>query len=396
VFVKKKIPHTKKKILCFIKYYLPGYKYGGPVRSIANFVEKFGENYDIYIVCSSHDSSDNIPYKGITIEAWNQVGKAKVFYVSNKNIKFKKIYKLLRETNFDIIYLNSFFTFTFSIFPLLIQYLGLINLKSCVIAPRGEFAKNAIKIKKIKKKFYIFLVKIFGLYDNLCWQASSVLEKEDIRREFGDIATNIQIAPDLLIHNFSKQIETTNKKKDILRIVFLSRISPMKNLDFLLRALINVSYPVELTILGPKEDLKYWEDCKNLILKLPIYVKIKIGEEVLPEKIKETFSKYDLFVFPTRGENFGHVIPEALSAGTPILLSNKTPWKQDTSLGLQTLPLNENEWSYTIDQWSNLSNENLLKRKQAALNYAIKIDSENKQSFISNKILFDYKSSCLN
>ena len=35
----KKILSSKKKvILCFIKYYLPGYRSGGPVRSIVNFV----------------------------------------------------------------------------------------------------------------------------------------------------------------------------------------------------------------------------------------------------------------------------------------------------------------------------------------------------------------------
>ena len=84
--------NQKKKILCFIKYYLPGYKYGGPVRSIANFVKNFGDIYDIYIICSSHDAFDNKPYKGITIEEWNQVGKAKVFYVSNRWVKFKKIF----------------------------------------------------------------------------------------------------------------------------------------------------------------------------------------------------------------------------------------------------------------------------------------------------------------
>ena len=170
----------------------------------------------------------------------------------------------------------------------------------------------------------------------------------------------------------------------------------MKNLDFLLRALINVKYPIELTILGPKEDLAYWDKCKKLILKLPTHVKINVGDEILPEKIKETFSKYDLFTFPTRGENFGHVIPEALSAGTPILLSNQTPWKEDISLGLQSVPLSENEWSVAIDEWSSLSNIQMLRRKQAALNYATKIDLENKQSFKSNKVLFDYKSSCLN
>lgn len=395
--VQKKSSLTKKKvILCFIKYYLPGYRSGGPVRSIVNFVEKFGDEYDIRIVCSSHDALVNKPYKNIVIEEWNNVGKAKVFYVSNRIIKFKKIFNLLCNTEYDIIYLNSFFTFTFSIFPLIIQYLRFINLKSCIIAPRGEFARNAIKLKKIKKKIYLYFVKKIGLYNNLCWQASSELESEDIRRELKNVASNICIAPDLNSLDFSSQDKISYQKKDILKVVFLSRISPMKNLDFLLKVLNDVSCPLELDILGPKEDLNYWEQCKKLLVKLPTHIKINIGNEIFPEKVPETFKKYDLFVFPTRGENFGHVIPECLSVGTPILLSDKTPWEADPLYGLQIIPLDKHEWVKVIEEWANLTFDKVLQRRKAAINYSDKVKLKNKKSIIQNEQLFEYKSSCLN
>jgi glycosyltransferase involved in cell wall biosynthesis len=37
--------------------------------------------------------------------------------------------------------------------------------------------------------------------------------------------------------------------------------------------------------------------------------------------------RYHLFVLPTLGENYGHVIYEALSAGDPVLISDQTPWR---------------------------------------------------------------------
>ena len=107
-------------------------------------------------------------------------------------------------------------------------------------------------------------------------------------------------------------------------------------------------------------------------------------------------NNFDLFTFPTRGENFGHVIPEALSAGTPIILSDQTPWQKDKSFGLQILPLNKELWVKTIEEWTNFSNDKILKRKKAALSYANKIKLINEKSILQNKILFDYKSSCLN
>ena len=394
--LKKVLLPKKKIILCFLKFYLPGYKHGGPIRSIVNFVEKFGDEYDIRIVCSSGDTPDKKPYKGIVVEKWNQVGKAKVFYVSNKIIKFKKIFELMDRTDYSILYLNSFFTFTFSIFPLLILRLNFIKLKSCIIAPRGELAKNAIKLKKIKKIFYMFIVKLAGLYKNLCWQASSELESKDIYRQLGSTANVIKVAPDLI---FSKQYapkKILNKKIGLFKIIFLSRISPMKNLDFLIKVLTNVSYPLELNILGPKDDLQYWNLCKKLINKLPTHIKITVSDEVPPNKVIETFAKHDLFVFPTRGENFGHVIPESLSAGTPILLSDQTPWQNDPSFGLQTLPLKKKVWVKAIEKWVNLSNNKLLIRKKAALNYANKIRLKNEKSILTNTQLFEYKLSCLN
>jgi len=40
-----------------------------------------------------------------------------------------------------------------------------------------------------------------------------------------------------------------------------------------------------------------------------------------------TMKAYHLFVLPTLGENYGHVIYEALSAGDPVLISDQTPWR---------------------------------------------------------------------
>ena len=42
--------------------------------------------------------------------------------------------------------------------------------------------------------------------------------------------------------------------------------------------------------------------------------------------IKE-LKKHHIFLFPTLGENYGHVIQEALSAGCPVILSDQTPWQ---------------------------------------------------------------------
>ena len=55
---------------------------------------------------------------------------------------------------------------------------------------------------------------------------------------------------------------------------------------------------------------------------------------VNPADVIHIFSRYDLFLFPTAGENYGHVIAESLAAGTPVLVSTETPWRNLHAEGL--------------------------------------------------------------
>ncbi len=44
------------------------------------------------------------------------------------------------------------------------------------------------------------------------------------------------------------------------------------------------------------------------------------------EKIPEIFADHDILLFPTLGENYGHVIAESLASGTIPVISDTTPW----------------------------------------------------------------------
>lgn len=64
--------------------------------------------------------------------------------------------------------------------------------------------------------------------------------------------------------------------------------------------------------------------------------------EVSHEKIHETFSKYHFFLFPTFSENYGHVIVESMLAGTPVIISDQTPWNAlEKNKAGWAIPLNE-------------------------------------------------------
>ena len=317
-------------VLTFARYYLPGYKAGGPIRTISNLVEALGDEIDFRIVTSDRDANDPAPYPDVPCDGtWKKVGKADVLYLSPQRKGILHLGAILRDTPHDTLYLNSFFDPVFTLRPLLARRLGLAPKTRCVIAPRGEFGQGALSFKSCKKKAYLIGARAAGLYRDLRWQASSDFEAADIVREFGGIARNICIAVNLP-DNGNREAASPYSPRgegEPLRICFLSRISPEKNLDFALKVLRDVNVPALFDIYGLIVDKKYWNHCCSLIEVLPSNIQARYHGSVDYKNVPVTLGQYDLFLLPTRGENFGHAILDALAAGTPVLISDRTPWR---------------------------------------------------------------------
>lgn len=319
------------RVLTFVRYYLPGFKSGGPVRTIANMVDHLSSDLKFLIVTSDRDALDTKPYNNIAIDEWNAVGNAEVYYASPRNCTLKTFARLICETPHDVLYLNSLFDPLFTVMPLLARTFGLISKSPTVIAPRGEFSEGALALKAWKKRPFLIAAKYLGLYRDLLWQASSEYEVEDIRRNMGWNARLIRIAPNLppVTTSIEEPQRLSQSINSPFRMIFLSRITPKKNLDFALDVLSRVTVPVEFAIYGPIGDEVYWRKCRQFISKLPEHIRAVYGGSLPPAKVPEVLATFDLFFLPTRGENFGHVILEALCAGTPVLISDQTPWPQD-------------------------------------------------------------------
>ena len=195
---------SKKTILTFIGHYLPGYKAGGAVRTIANMVNFLSDQYEFKIITRDRDLIEKEPYKNIKVNSWNSLPKCKVFYY---NLKLS-LKRLINDTSFDVYYLNSLFDYHFSIKVILLRKLRLIPQKEVILAPRGELMSGALSVKPIKKRAYILLAKIFNIYNDVIWHASNENEANDIKREYGK-DVKIKIALDIPDFN----LERVERKK---------------------------------------------------------------------------------------------------------------------------------------------------------------------------------------
>ena len=334
-------------VLIFLRWYLPGFKSGGPVRSVANFVDALGSDFNFYIVTSDRDSGDIEPYEGVKKDRWVQVGKANVFYASASKLSIIGIFKLIKNTRHDVLYLNSFFDINFALYPMLYYKFLFQKQIQIVISQRGEFSSGALKIFPIKKKLFIKLMIFLGIFKNSLWHATSEIEAEDIKRTIGIKKNRILVArnlPDKRI-NLNKSFNNTqnNFNRTPIRLVFLSLISFKKNLDYALNILKKLDLPIIFDIYGVIEDEKYWKFCQKKMLEMPDNVLVSYKGIVPHKDVINILSSYDLFFFPTQGENYGHVIAEAMIAGLPVLISDQTPWNEIDNLNVGFVKQLENQ-----------------------------------------------------
>ncbi|WP_307274266.1 glycosyltransferase [Arthrobacter sp. W4I7] len=261
-------------------------------------------------------------------------------------------------------YVNSFFDPKYSIFPQMLFLMRILQPRIFVIAPRGEFSAGALKIKAVKKQTYIRLFKLLGLRSRVLWHASSTLEADNIRAAAGDDAEIVVRENDTLLPPIADR-PRAQVHPGVLKAVFLSRLSPKKGLLTLLRGLQSVSEPLVLDVIGPAEDKDYFDQCSAAAVTVPSSVTINFLGPRNPDDIRTTLADYDVFLFPTEGENFGHVIAEALSVSCPVLCADVTPWSEIlASGGGQVVADNTPDgWARMIECYARLTHQERLERR---------------------------------
>ncbi len=333
-------PLKKKKILIFIRYYLPGYKSGGPVRSISNMVRVLNYKYEFYIVCLSHDYGDKTRYKDASRKFWKNVDGANVLYLNESIVPFATFLSVIQKLEPDVVYFNSFLDPFFTFIQL--AYYSRKNNK-IIIAPRGELTHGALSLSKSRKKLYIYIFKKFFSRKNLTWHATTEDELRHISLNISVNPNQIYVANNIpFIDNDDCKCNFSYKEANKLNIIFLSRISPVKNLAYFLEILKDCNLNINFDIYGPIGDTSYWNLCMKKITNLPKTISVNYFGPIRHDLVRNTLSNYDLFVLPTLGENFGHIIFEALSLSIPVLISDRTPWTNLVNNGAYAaIPLNK-------------------------------------------------------
>lgn len=326
--------HARPRVLMLSPYFLPAEQGGGSVRAILYLTQHLRPHFDFVVAARDHDLRSAVPYSEVAKAAARQADELDIHYLERGLAGARSLRRLLREP-FDLIYLHSLMAADLALLPLLLLRLRGRPRAPLLIAPRGELMPGALAQRPRAKQIYVALLRATGLLRHAHFHATSAEEATAIASVAGHQAP-ISIAADLppILPPAQEPSATSARQPGhgALRVLFLSRIDPVKNLGFALDAIARMTCAVVFDIAGPIGHDGVWADCQARMRRMPPNVQTRYLGAVAHAHVTDLFAAHDLLFLPTLGENHGYVVLEALSAGCPVLLSDRTPWR-----GLQTL-----------------------------------------------------------
>ncbi len=363
---------NKPKIVFFIDWFLPAFKAGGPITSVLALSKTLTNYFNVIIITGDRDLNDLTPFRGVLFnqKVSEKISGVEVYYLTKGYHRIRSIIFILQTEKPDVVYINGIFSFWFSLFPILLLRAKVLSCK-VIICPRGMIGENTLQVKRFKKRLFLTVTRLTRWYSKIIWHATNEEEAERIK-QFVAGKPKIEVIPNLPVRfNYFKKNQSC-KKEGVLRLVYCSRILPIKNLLFLIQLLSEIKEgDVSLAVYGPIEEEEYWNKCINVSRKLPINIQVNYFGEVNFHIHKFDYSGYDFMVLPTLHENFGHSISEALSAGCPVIISDKTPWRglSEVRAGFDIAITNSENWIFVIKQCLKMSNDEHLKWKEGAKVY---------------------------
>lgn len=366
---------TRPIILTTLGCFWPGNDSSGPNQSFNALTKALHDDFDFKVIALDREHGAQKTLLDCTqkIGKWHLKDHYSICYLKLNSLGMAKGLKdVLKETPHDILSLNGFFAQDFTIPSLLLRKFKLIPQRPTLLAPRGEFSPGALDIKSKKKNAYLALNRILALTQSVYLHATSKKEAEFFKQASLP-CKKILTAPNLS-HFFDIERGHQGSLSGELKIAFLARITPVKNLIYAFDTLKKAQAKIQFDIYGPISDKEYWLECQKFISTMPDHITINYKGVLEYKDIPQRLGQYDLFFLPTKGENFGHAIHEALMCGMPVLISDQTPWRNLENFGVGwDIPLEQQEsFIACIDKFASLSPQHKNEYSITARSYAEK------------------------
>lgn len=310
------------KVLIVARNFYPS-TLGGPSNTLywlASSLVKKGIAVRV-VTTDDHIVDDSLPRN-----LWANIEGISVFYtsVSEKDKYHLSIVKIIRNavSDCEVLILGSIF-YPASLFSA--YYAKKHNIK-IIWSPRGELFPSAINNSIIKKIYIKCLKYLFGNY--AVFHSTSNDEVTYVKTYLGEKIRSF------ILPNYMRLPEKEEHIHTEKYFLFVGRIAPIKALDRIIKGFALsksfLSSDFRFYIVGGVEDKyeEYYLSLRELVSELNLENKIIFKGSVVGDDKYKIYANAYFSLLLSDSENFGNVVIEALSQGTPVIASTGTPWKE--------------------------------------------------------------------
>ena len=285
---------------------------GGPSRSVPMLVKGLAElGVDITLMTVKSENMNTHALEGTT-------AKLKVLTPSFSK---KEIAKYLAEERFDLIQIQSMWDLPYHKVMVEARRLGI----PYIVTPRGMLEPWSLSQKKWKKKLAWWLYQRNDVQKSVCVFTTAKMEADHISN-LGITTSRAVIPNGIETDSYPCKTSVDIVKKQVL---FLSRIHVKKGIEILFDAWKRMHSEFadwQLFVVGNGEA-EYIQSLENRVECLGLKECINIIPPVFGNDKIRLYQESALFCLPSYSENFGMVIAEAMSCGTPVITTTNCPWK---------------------------------------------------------------------
>ena len=250
----------------------------------------------------------------------------------------------------DIIISDGFFQWTYA--PLWLNFIKKIPHIMCyegTLHTERNVGFFRLLYRKIVSR-YINIIHVNGILSFRFLNEKLNIPKRKIR--FGNMTSEISVISKKSL-NFPENQKINLKNQLNLNdsvFLFVGRLVPIKGLIHLIENWLNLSFDnASLLIIGDGEERENLEKfCFNKKIN-----NIHFQREIDHDEVYKFYAISDIFIIPTLQDNWSLVVPEAMSAGLPILSSKYNgcwPELVQPDNGWVFDPLNKNNFKETLEK----------------------------------------------
>ena len=306
------------KVLQICAAYKPAFVYGGPTMSVSMLSEQLiraGVTVEVYATTANGQSElpvtpgKTIIVDDVPVRYFKRITKDHSHF---SPALLKKVWQ--NGADFDLIHIHAWWNLV-SLFSCL---MALIRNIPVLVSPRGTLSNYSFQNKNISIKKIIHNLLGEPMLNKCHFHVTSAHEQKAIIELIKP--KSITVLPNFVkLPGINSALK--NKAAACFKLLFLSRIEEKKGLDLLIAALPAITGSYSLTIAGDGNK-DYIDHLKQMATGCSVSDKINwVGFQ--HENKFEILKDHDLFVLPSHDENFGNVVIESLSTGTPVLISEQ-------------------------------------------------------------------------